>query len=293
MVRERFVEHKRSEGLRPASLQSYSSMTSLLVEWCKRTGRGRVSCSGFRKIDAVEYLDYIIEKGNSNRNYNNTLKQLKLFFSWCVANCYCESNPFEGLKLRAKTEKRRILIDAESRRRIAEFFREYCPQMLLVCRLIYSSAMRPKEIANIRIQDIDLEARCVHVPPEVAKNRHARNATLSQDLIDELRPVVGRGLPGEWYLFGSNPGIEPSCRRVALSNFRKKWDVVRERLNLPREMQLYSFRDTGLVDLLHAGVDQLTVRQHADHSSLAMQDIYTSHYDPELNRKIFEAAPEF
>jgi site-specific recombinase XerD len=68
---------------------------------------------------------------------------------------------------------------------------------------------------------------------------------------------------------------------------------MRKDLNLPQEMQLYSLRDTGLVDLLHAGIDPLTVRQHADHSSLAMQDIYTSHYDPDLNRKIYESGVKF
>ena len=64
-------------------------------------------------------------------------------------------------------------------------------------------------------------------------------------------------------------------------------------LDLPVEMQLYSLRDTGLTDLLHAGVDQLTVQHHADHSSIEIQNIYTDHYDPGLNEKIYSNAPTF
>ena len=113
------------------------------------------------------------------------------------------------------------------------------------------------------------------------------------DLIESLLPVLSKPMPGDWYLFGSNQRIAPSAKRVALSNFRKKWDKVREVLQLPQEMQLYSLRDTGITDLLHAGVDPLTVQHHADHSSLAIQQIYTDHFDPNLNQVIFEKSPKF
>ena len=62
---------------------------------------------------------------------------------------------------------------------------------------------------------------------------------------------------------------------------------------VPEEMQLYSLRDTGITDLIHAGVDELTVQHHADHSSLAIQNIYTDHYDPTLTDTIYKKAPDF
>lgn len=46
-------------------------------------------------------------------------------------------------------------------------------------------------------------------------------------------------------------------------------------------------------DYLHAGIDALTVQHHADHSSLEVQSIYTSHFDPQLNEKIYTLAPDF
>ena len=50
-----------------------------------------------------------------------------------------------------------------------------------------------------------------------------------------------------------------------------------------------SLRDTGITDLLHSGVGPLTVQHHADHSSLAIQKIYTDHFDAGLNEKIYKA----
>ena len=292
-LRERFLAHKKAEGVRPATLQSYSSMTGLMLAWCEDTGRARKLSGSFLRLDAVCYMDHILDKGFSNRSYNNTAKTLRVFFSWAKENCYCKENPFDNIKPLPKEKKRRILIDADTRRRLCEYLSVENPQFLIVCKLIYYSALRPKEIANIQIRDIDIAHRCIHVSEEVAKNRKSRCATLTRDLIDALVPVLARPMPGEWYLFGSNQRIEPSAKRVALSNFRKKWDKVREVLKLPQEMQLYSLRDTGISDYLHAGIDQLTVQHHADHSSLAIQQIYTDHYDPNLNQVIYEKAPDF
>ena len=292
-LRERFLTHKKAEGLRPATLQSYSSMTGLFLSWCEDTGRARKMSGTFLKIDAVSYMDYILDKGFSNRSYNNTVKTLKVFFSWAKENCYCKENPFEYIKPLPKEKKRRTLIDHETRQRLSDFLSSYSPQFLIVCKLIYYSAMRPKEIANIQIRDIDIKNRCIHVHEDIAKNGKSRCATLTEDLILSLIPVLQSPLPGNWYLFGSNQQITPAFKRVALSNFRKKWDKVREILRLPQSMQLYSLRDSGITDFLHAGIDPLTVQHHADHSSLAVQNIYTDHYDPNLNATIYEKAPSF
>lgn len=292
-LREAFLRFKEVERVRPATMQSYSSITNLFVRWCEDTGRSKKTSGSFLRVDAVCYMDSIIEKGNSNRSYNNTLKTLKVFWEWALEHCYSRENPFSGLKPLPKEKKRRILVDAETRARMADFLERECPQMLTVCLLVYSSAMRPKEIANIQLRDIDIRRRCIVVRDTIAKNGKTRCASLTPRLVARLEPIMSLALPGDYYLFGSNRQIAPAAKRVALSNFRKKWDRLREDLQMPQEMQLYSLRDTGLVDLLHAGVDQLTVQHHADHSSLAIQNIYTDHYDPGLNERIYNNAPAF
>ena len=62
-------------------------------------------------------------------------------------------------------------------------------------------------------------------------------------------------------------------------------------LGLPDTMQLYSFRDTGITDLLRSGLDPITVMHHADHHSLEITTRYANHVDAHLvdmmyNRKV-------
>jgi integrase len=58
-------------------------------------------------------------------------------------------------------------------------------------------------------------------------------------------------------------------------------------------MQLYSLRDTGINEMIKSGIDDLSVMQHADHSSLDMTTRYANHADPHLVDVIYNKAPSF
>ena len=290
-LREIYLNNKKRD-LRADTMRSYTSMTNMFNEWIEGCNRSGKVTGNFLKYDAVCYMDYVYSKGYSNRTYNNTLKGMRAFFSWAVEHCYCKENPFANIKTKTKEAKRRILIDEESRKKISEYLKVKCPQFLIVCQLVYNSAMRPKEIANIQISDVKLDGRYIVVTEDNAKNKKARCATITADVIEYLRPLI-KNKPGDYFLFGMNKDLLPDDKRCALSKFRKLWDDMRTKLKLPQEMQLYSLRDTGMIDLLHAGVDELSVQKHYDHSDLSIQAIYTNHHDPNLNERIFKNAPKF
>ncbi|MBR5146564.1 MAG: tyrosine-type recombinase/integrase [Bacteroidales bacterium] len=290
-LRDIYLNNKK-RGLRADTMRSYTSMTNLFNEWIEGSNRSGKVTGNFLRYDAICYMDYVYDKGFSNRTYNNTLKGMRAFFSWAVEHCYCKENPFANIKMKTKEAKKRILIDEKSRKKISEYLRVKNPQFLIVCQLGYNSAMRPKEIANIQIKDIRLNDRYIIVREDNAKNGKARCATITAEVIEYLRPLI-ENLPDNHFLFGMNKDLLPDDKRCALSKFRKLWDDMRTKLNLPQEMQLYSLRDTGMIDLLHAGVDELSVQKHYDHSNLSIQAIYTNHHDPNLNERIFMNAPKF
>ena len=80
---------------------------------------------------------------------------------------------------------------------------------------------------------------------------------------------------------------------IGEARFRKDWDKMRKALKLPKEMQLYSLRDTGINNLLKSGVDPLTVMQHADHHDLSMTTRYANHADPQLVDRIRKSGLKF
>ena len=290
-LREKYLTSKHREGLRPMTLQSYTSITKLFVDWLDTTHNNK-SSGYLSQEDAITYMDFVSEKGVSNRSYNNTLKQLQAFFNWSVQHCYCKENPFLNISMLSKETKKRILIDERTRTRIADYLITTCPQFLLYLNLIYSSMIRPNEARAIRLSWIDIERHCICIPGETAKNGKARCAAITPS-IESMLMRHARNPHDNWYLFGKGQTMEPSPIQCAQSTPRHKWDRLREELNLPKEMQMYSLRDTGIIDMQHSGIDPLTVQQHTDHSSLQVQRIYTDHYDPNVNNIIYNEAPDF
>ena len=93
------------------------------------------------------------------------------------------------------------------------------------------------------------------------------------------------------YLFGEH--FQTCSKRMSDGTMPKHWVKLRKALNLPDEMQMYSFRDTGMTEMIKNGIDPLSVKQLADHSSLAMTAIYTKHVDPNLREIVIAKTPKF
>ena len=292
-LQSKFLAAKNAEGCRPTTLVQYKSVIDLWLRWCEDNGMADRYSGTYLRAHAVRYMDAVLEQGHRHRTYNNTMKVMKAFFQWAVEHLYAKENPFVGFKPLKKEKKIRNLVPPDVRRMVAEYYATVRPAMNIVCQLVYSSAIRPTEIHKIQLKHIRLDRHYIVIPSENSKNYKERCATLTPPLVDMLSPVLEKYDNPELFLFGDNKELHPDKKPCTKSYFHKSWMRMRRNLGLPLEMQLYSLRDTGLTDLLHSGVDQLTVQHHADHSSLDIQNIYTDHFDPLLNDRIYNNAPRF
>ncbi|MCL2328296.1 MAG: site-specific integrase [Bacteroidetes bacterium] len=295
-VIEKFLKEKQRD-LRPNTMRSYNSMIgNELLQWAKEN-YPVVTASTFTRNIAVRYMDFIAEKGTSNTSYNNTRKMVSAFFSWCVEKCYAKENPFEHIKPKRKEQKRRILVTADVRNMITEHLRrENNIGMQIALNLVYQSLVRPKEVNEIQLKNVFLDEKYILIPANVAKNHNERKATLSDTTIELMRKLGIEKLPKEYYLLGGNSNKQsllPHKIKSSTGRIGKNWAKLQERLQFPKEMQLYSLRDTGITDLLKSGVDNLTVMQHADHHSLEMTTKYAKHIDTGLVQKVNKLLPDF
>ncbi len=282
---------EKQEELRPDTMRSYKSFCTGFGRWVQENVPGCPAIL-FNKVLAIRYMDYcLMERKLKGRSWNNQLKAAKALFAWAVAKCYCKENPFAEIKTKREAEKKRILIPPETRKRMIEYFRENNMGLLLVSQLVYSALIRPKEIRSLKVGDVFLEEHYIMVREEVAKTHYKRIATMNPEL-EALVAYWIRGAAKDDYLIGSKD-YAPGKKPLPHSRFSKDWIKMREELHLPSEMQLYSCRDSGITEMLKAGLDWLTVMQHADHHDLAMTTRYAKHVDPNLVSTISEKAPRF
>jgi integrase len=289
-VIEKFLAEKKKE-LRKSTLRSYVSFAKILGEWVDKQTPGLI-CSLFTQLYSVRYMDHMYNQRNVNMTtYNNHVKMGRAMFNWLKEKCYTKQNPFEFVKLKPKSKKTRVIIPPETRRLIITDLEANSPQLLLICKLVYISLIRPSEIKLLRVGDVDLINRNIKIVDTVSKNKKTRYATINEEIITALLEMNLSQYPLNYFLFGFE--LMPTEKGVNDCYYSKRWDKLRKRIDLPMEMQMYSLRDTGINGMLKAGIDDLSVMQHADHSSLAMTTLYGNHFDPNLNTLIHDKAPKF
>lgn len=285
-VLHRFLDEKRRET-RSDTMRCYDSYVRTFLGYIADK---IVYICKIDKMIAVRYLDYVYnDKKVSKRTFNNYVKFMRLLCNWCITHGYLISNPFNNIPLKKNDPKKRQIIPSPDRVKIIKYLTDSDNKYLIVCKLVYYSLVRPNEIRNLKIADVDFDNKCLHISSETAKNHHSRTPALTDDVIADLQYIklYNRNL----YIFSDN--MLPGKMMISPKKFRGLWDKLRRALHFPDEYQLYSLRDTGITEMLHAGIDPLTVKQHADHHSLQMTTIYSDHIDPGLNEKIREYVPNF
>lgn len=269
---EQYLEAK-AKGTRKDTMRSYRSFADSFSAWLKQGGvDGRFLIA----IGEDTLMDYLIsiEDGISARTYNNYVTFLRGLFEWCRRRRWVADNPASKLETKRVDEKKRTVIPSDVRARIVRYFEGANPNFVCVMMLCFRLFVRPKEICGLKVADIDFAEGLLTVPANVAKNHKERVLAMPAEIrgfFDRYREA-----PKDWFLF-ANTRYEAGPRKKPMAPTRidGTWDDMRKELHLPMEMQFYSLKDTGITEMLEAGVPAKYVKELADHHSLAMTERYT------------------
>lgn len=297
-VIDQYIREKQS-SLAKNTMMAYRSFCIRLKSWVEKN-YPQCNCALFTKVIAIQFLDHIwagdsavVNKSKkraqcsghvSERTYNNNLKLGRAFFAWCIDKCYAKENPFETIKPKREAKKKRTLIPKQIRTKIDQYFAKNNPGMRIVCRLVYTSLLRPIEVSRVRMNQILYDKSCIHMPFDQTKNGKERYGRIDEDLAKLLHQHLEGAAATDFIFCDGTWSYGPKQKNS--HSFGNAWEKMREDLNLPEEYQLYSLRDTGIHDLLIDGVVDLDVMHAAGHSDLSMTTRYADHIDEEMITRI-------
>ena len=265
------------------SYRNYASFIGTMRKWMTSRSkcRGKFPVMSFTHQMALEFMRDIEDNGNiSAQTYNNYLRFFIILFNWVKDKGYVPENPFEGIKRKSKRlvkKKRRMMTDEELAA-LTDFLRRNNTNYLALCLCCYCCFMRPKEIALLRCEDIDLKKQTIHIRSEIAKNDNDSYRTIPDDMLPYLK-AIDLSDP-KAYVFSDTPDytFRPGRKKALTQHIARYWsDVIRPACGFPMEIQFYSLKDTGITNMLGSGVPVSFVKQQADHHSLAMTTIYLGH----------------
>jgi integrase len=272
-------DRSKVRQLRHSSPYSYTSISSVLREWCREQELLEKYVHAFNGGHASAFMHYLSDvRLIGNRTYNNYLMHCTMLWAYLIERRMAATNPFKGLTKRKQPRKTRTYLSTQERREMVTYTNDHDPHFLLPLLLVYGCLIRPAELKRLRVGHVDIERQVISLPAEITKSGIERWPAIPDWLVPYLRAANLHLLPSKTWLVGNM--LEPGSKPVARNTLSNHWVKLRAHLRWDNTKQLYSLRDTGIIQLLRDGVDLLHVMQQAGHTDVDSTNQYLKHAFP-------------
>lgn len=257
------------------SFQTYQSKMRIFCEWSEHNKVDQLHVSRVTTGHIQDFLrDIATANGLSRLTMQKYAQILHSFFDYLMKDVGCiEVNPVIAIpKLGKVVDEAAKPIPDDDRRLLMSAMRKYDRQLWIVCLLQYYCAIRPGECRLLKVGDLDFNSETIRVPKDVSKNREGETVVIPAQLVRQLKregyAEAERGL----YLFSASG--TPGDRPLGKNYFRNHFNLLRDKLGLSQDYKLYSFKYTGGVALVNAGIDTWELQRHFRHKSIDTTEHY-------------------
>lgn len=263
----------RDKNLSEATKETYHSKIKKIKEYIQYKKIENITCSQITNGFITKYLDYLrYTKKLGSRTRDNYYTFLVTFTKWMIDKKYLLENPCEGLKKIHKKKNEKQTIPKKIKDLIFSYYEETNPNYLVYCMCCYYCLVRRTELSKVKVKDVYLENNTLWISAEDAKNNKSDFVTIPPKLSTLLKNHIKKASP-ELYLF-SNANYLPGKERFKPKKASSNWARMRKKLNIDPSIKWYYLKDTGIVDLIKAGVPLNSVRDQARHHSISQTNDY-------------------
>lgn len=287
-VAEMLQKAINNKELRKKTIQTYSSHSKLFCKFLESKKIKRIE--SVTPELAKEYLSF--NRSEYDKTYKNKINHLKALFNELIILKEISNNPFEGLKGTYNdtdsnfnhpfSDYEKNLIESHLRAKNKELY--------LFTRFLFFGFIRPQELINIRVKDIDTRNRTIKVSGVIAKTKKAGVIPIIPPLMQLIIESGYLSNPPDFYLFGK--GLKPCSEKCPINypNFQHRKALEELNIYRPNITVLYSWKHTGNIFAYLAGVDIKVIQQINRHSSLLTTEIYLKKLGLFLDQKIYNAS---
>lgn len=278
------VDLKHSEKWR--TNKSFSENARWMTEFFESKGWGGLRCSMLEMSHVQAYFDHLLlkKKRVANSTYNSRRNNLRALFSELVDREYIPENFIKKIKPRPKTDPIRRPLSEQEVQILVRHIRED-RALWLAYLLLGWLAIRPGEMRDLRVGQVDLKRGVVTFPGSQSKNRRNSVVTIPAGLLPEFEAFELDKYPARHYLFGAGKGkhnthLQPGAAQIGVNSLSHKFRTLvrdlhkRGVLQDITGLQLYSLKDTLAIYLIDHGVHVESAMLHFRHSSLEMFQRY-------------------
>ncbi len=267
-----FVQSYKNTYIRARSMVEYNHRFRLLKEWLIRNRKDKIYVFEFTEIMAIDFMnDLLMSHKLKSNTWNKYLIDYRTFFNLLQKHKFITENPFKIIDRLPVTAKEKRPFNIEEQIAYSNYVKSYDYDFYITSMYCYYCAIRPGELVELKVENINFERQVINIPPKISKNRQQRRIPVPNVFIKELSQ----------YLEGSNPkhylcgkGYKPSEQKIASTRIAEHFRKIADVLDFGPELFYYGLKDTCADRLIENGFSVKTIRDLFGHSDISTTDKY-------------------
>lgn len=244
----------------------WTSIFKRFCTWCE-TKKIKLLREVTEEVVTVYFTE--LQQTLAGKTINTRLAVLKHAFCWFVNSGYIKTNPFDKIKKFSFQSEGKLPFSYAEADKLKTYFKETDLQLYLFVQFMYYTLARPNEIRQLKIDDINLSSNRILFRGDISKNKKSQYVVIPPTLRTIILEYDMLNKPTNSYLFQKNGG---GCYNRHFFS-RRHTRYIRE-LGYSSNFSLYSWKSTGAIAAVKAGVNIKDLKEQLRHSSLDMTDIY-------------------
>lgn len=264
-----FLTAKALEGLSPTSVKNYKIILRVLFEYIHKTPQD-ITTNDIRLFLAT----YKAQKGVSERTLEKYRQIIRNFFNWAYDEEYITKNPCRTIRpFKFEIVPRRSL-DRDS----LEILRRSCSSKrdMALIDVMYSTACRVSEVANMKKSDISPDGKSVHI---IGKGSKHNTVYLNTNARLSLKDYLESRNDNSDYLFVE---MREPHNKLSARTIEHIFSRLSEKVGF--KVTPHIIRHTTATLSLQAGMPITQVQKLLNHSSVATTQIYAETLQDDVRR---------
>ncbi len=263
-AQEQYQEYLESDGKAEATIIAYVKDLEQLADYAQDQGKDTVEEVTHEDIN--QFKELLKKRRYANKSISRKINSIKSFFRFLENKELLNKNPAQEIshpKLKQKAP--RFLSKMEYRA-----LRDACrsdARIFAIVELLLQTGMRISELANLKMNDVDLEREVIHI--RAYKSRDGRKVPLNKPAKQALMNYLKvRPKAKEKHIF-----LTKTCRPFLVRNIRA---AINRHFKLAgiKDAIVNDLRNTFIVEQLKAGTPLVYVSQLVGHKRITTTEKY-------------------
>lgn len=252
--------------LKSKTVKSYRTVANTVRKFIKP-----ISIEHLTFTQWENYLLHLKNVGLNNTTIYNRQLVMNSLFNKAIEKGYTQYNPIVKIKkIKKKSQSLMYFSDDQIKRFKDYVIHHQMMQLWLGVQLLFYCFIRPGEMREMRIGWINFDYGFIEIPAVYSKNGKTQKVSVPNHFLEYIKPLSE--FPNNYYVLSKSHA--PGPEQVGTNWLNRYNRIVLDAVKIRGRYAFYSWKHTGAVKAVKAGINIKDLQLQLRHHSLDMVNEY-------------------